>query len=74
MHDVLQVLQRAGEAVNAGHDQGVAGLHEVEQHLQLGPSIARAAAGLPGADHAAAGGTQRMLLNGEVLVERADAR
>jgi hypothetical protein len=31
--NVLQILQRARETVDAGDNQGVAWLHEVEQHL-----------------------------------------
>jgi hypothetical protein len=39
--------------------QGVAGLHEVEQHLQLAPAVASAAAGLLGADNPAACGFEQ---------------
>jgi hypothetical protein len=73
MHDVLQVLHGPGEPVDAGDDQGIAGLHEVEQRLQLGPAVTPAAAGRLGADHAAAGRFEGGVLNGEVLVEGADA-
>lgn len=44
-------------------------LHEIEQHLQLGPTITPVAADLLGADHFAAGRLQGGLLKAEVLVE-----
>jgi len=47
-------LQRPGEPVDAGDNQGAAGLHELEQHLQLGPAVASRAADLLGTDHLAA--------------------
>ena len=53
--------------------KGIAGLHEVEKHLQLGPTIAPAAAGLIGVDHAAVGCLEGRALDGEVLVEGTDA-
>ena len=67
MHDVLQVFHRPGEPVDAGDDQGVAGLHEVEQHLQLSPAIAARTAGLLGADHLAARCLEGGALDAEVL-------
>src|SRR4051812_17470154 len=70
--DVLEVLQRAGEPVDARDHQRVAGLHELEQHLQLGPAVTSRTAGRLGADHATAGGAQRPVLEGEVLVEGTD--
>jgi len=42
MHDILQVFHGPGQPVDARHHQGVAGLHEVEQHLQLGSVLTRA--------------------------------
>jgi len=69
VHDVLEVLQRAREAVDAGDHQRVAGLHEVEQHLQLGPPVAAGAGRRLGADHLATGRLEGGALDGEVLVE-----
>ena len=72
MHDVLQVLHRAGEAINAGHNHGVTGLHEVEQHLQLGSSVAAGAACLLGANDFAARRLEGRTLDRKILVEGAD--
>ena len=33
VHDVLQVLQRTRQAIDAGDDERVAGAQEIEQHL-----------------------------------------
>ncbi len=59
-------------AVDAGDNQRVAGLHEVEQHLQLGQAATLRPAGLLGADHLAASRFEGGTLNAEVLVEGAD--
>jgi hypothetical protein len=73
VHDVLQVLHRAGEPVDARHDQGVAGLPEVEQDLQLGSAVAPRAARLLGAEHLAPRCFEGGTLDAEVLIEGADA-
>ena len=41
VHDVLEILQRAGEAVDTGDHERVAGLDEVEQRPQLVARCAR---------------------------------
>ncbi len=73
MHDVLQILHRPGQAIDAGDDQGVALAQEVEQDLQLAPPVAAGTGGLLGADDVAAGRLQRRALDGEILVDGADA-
>ena len=72
--NVLQVLQRPRETVDAGNNQGVAWLNEVEQHLQFGAPVAPIAAFLLSTDHAAPRRPQRPPLHGEILVQRGDAR
>jgi hypothetical protein len=55
VHDVLEILQRARQTVDAGDDdERVAGTQKVEQHLQLGAAIATRAAGFLRTDHLAA--------------------
>jgi len=49
-----QVLQRAGEPVQGGHDEGVAGLQELQRGAQLGP-VGVLAGLLVGEDPAAPG-------------------
>jgi len=61
------------KAIDAGHNQGVAWLHEVEQHLQFGSPVAAGTAGLLGADDGAAGRLEGGTLDREILVEGADA-
>jgi hypothetical protein len=56
VHDVLKVLQRARQTVDAGDDQGVAGAQKFEQNLQLSAAVAARATGLLGANHLAARG------------------
>ena len=73
MHDVLQVIHRAGEAIDAGYNQGVTGLHEVEQHLQLGPPVAAGTARLLGANDIAARRLEGRTLGREILIDGADA-
>ena len=70
--NVLQVLQRARETVDAGDNQGVAWLNEVEQHLQFGAAVAPVATFLFRTDHPASGRAQRLPLHGKVLVQRRD--
>jgi hypothetical protein len=72
MHDVLQVFHRAGKAIDASNDQGVTGLHEVEQDLQLGSPVAAGTAGRLGTNDTAAGRFEGRTLDREVLVESAD--
>ena len=67
--DVLEVSDRAGEAVDPGDHEGVALVQEVEQELQLGAALAPGTASLLGTDHLAAGGAQLLFLDREVLVE-----
>ncbi len=73
VYDVLQVSHRADEAIDAGHNQGVSGLHEVEQHLQLSSPIAAGTAGLLSANDSAAGRLEGCTLDRKILVESADA-
>ena len=40
VHDVLQVLHRSGEPVDASDHQCVAVIQEIEQHLELGAPVA----------------------------------
>ena len=72
MHDVLQVFHRAVKAIAAANDQGVTGLHEVEQHLQLGSPVAAGTACLLGAHDTAADRLKGRTLDREILVEGAD--
>jgi hypothetical protein len=37
---VLQILQGAGEPVDARDDQGIAGPQKIEQDPELGPAVA----------------------------------
>ena len=73
MHDVLEVLHRARQAVDAGDDEGVALIQKLDQYLQLGAAAAARAACLLGADDLASGRIQRGTLGGEILVDRGDA-
>jgi len=50
----------------------VAELHEVEQHLQLGPVVAPRAAGLLGTDYLTARCLENGAPNAELLIEGAD--
>ncbi len=61
-HDVPQVFHRPGKAIDAGRDQGVTGLHEVERHLRLGSPVAAGTA---------AGRLEGRTPDREVLAERA---
>ena len=54
VHDVLEVLQRARQTIDAGDDERVAGAQKVEQHLQLGAAVAARATGLLGTNYLAA--------------------
>ena len=72
VHDVLEVLQRTRQAVDAGDHERVAGAQEIEQQLQFGAAVATRAAGLLGPDHLAARRLQRGALDREVLVEGGD--
>ena len=68
MHDILEVLDAARQAIDPRHDQRVAPPQEIEQRLQLGAAGAAGAARLLGSDHVATGGAQRLLLQGEILI------
>jgi hypothetical protein len=69
VHDVLKVLQRARQAVDAGDHERVAGAQEIEQYLKFGAAVAARAACLLGPDHLAARRLQRGALDREILVE-----
>jgi hypothetical protein len=64
----------SGQAIDAGDHQHVARAEEVENGLELVAALGGRAAALLGADDFAAGSLQRRLLNGKVLIGRADAR
>ena len=68
--DVLQIFDRAGEAVDPGDHEDVAVVQKVEQQLQLSAACPPGTASLLGTDHPAAGGAQLFLLDRQVLVER----
>jgi hypothetical protein len=72
VHDVLQLLDRAGEAIDVGDDQDVAGVQEVQEGLQLGAPVAARVSRRLGADHRAASRLQGGPLDREVLVEGGD--
>jgi len=72
-YDVLQVLHRARQPVDAGDYERVALTQELEQPLQLGAVVAAGSTRLLGADDLAAGGPQRGALEGEILVEGGDS-
>jgi hypothetical protein len=61
--DVLQVADAAGQAVDAGDHQGVAGAQEVEKAQEFGPAVAARARRLLGADHFAASSSQCTFLD-----------
>jgi len=65
VHDVLEVLERTRETIDASDDRRVAGAQEVEQHLQFATAGAR----LLGADHLATSRFQPSALDRQVLVE-----
>ena len=67
VHDVLQILDAAREAINPGHDERVTPPQEIEQRRQLSSAGAAGAARLLGSNNVAAGGAQRLLLQGEIL-------
>src|ERR1700712_5371809 len=73
MHDVLQVFHRSSQAVDAGDDERVTWLHEVEQHLQLGAPISAAARGFLGPDDVTAGCFKHGPLQAQVLVDGRNA-
>ena len=54
VHDVLEVFQRAGQTIDSGDDERVAGAQKVEQHLELGAAVAARATGLLGTNYLAA--------------------
>src|SRR5262249_31094459 len=67
-HDVLEVADAAGEAIDPGHHQDVARPEEIEDDPQLLASLRGCAAPLLCPDCVAAGAAQRGLLNREVLI------
>src|SRR5262245_1271829 len=73
MDDVLNVSQAAGQAVDPGHNECVAGPEELHQCLKLGAPAAACTGRLLGADDGTSCGCQRRLLDGEVLIGGADA-
>jgi hypothetical protein len=56
VHDHLQVTQGTGQPINAGDDERLAGVNEVENGGELGATVERGAALLLLADDLAAGG------------------
>lgn len=74
IHDVLQILDAAREAIDPGHDQRVTLPREIEQRRQLGATGAAGAARLLSSNNVAASGAQRLLLQAEVLVAAGNAR
>src|SRR4051794_14185282 len=73
MNDVLQVLQRPRQTINARYDERVAGAQKIEQHLQLGAPVAARAARLLGADDLAPCRFQGSPLDRKVLIEGGNA-
>jgi hypothetical protein len=61
--DVLEVADAAGQAVDTGNHQGVAGAQKVKKALDFGPAVAACAGCLLGTDRLAAGGLQRPFLD-----------
>jgi hypothetical protein len=61
-NDVLEVTDRAGEPVDACHDQGVACTDEFEDGGELGSAGRRGAAHLLGPDDLAPGGLKGLML------------
>ncbi len=59
--------------VDAGNHQDIFRLYEGEQHLKLSQVVAPAAAGFLRAHQATASGLERGALDGEILIETADA-
>jgi hypothetical protein len=51
VHDVLQLLQRARQTIDAGDDERVTGAHEIEQHLQFAAPVAARPTRLLGSDY-----------------------
>jgi hypothetical protein len=62
----------SGEAINTGDHQDVALPQKIKNGLELVAALGRGAAAFLGADHFAAGGLQRRLLDGEILIGGAD--
>jgi hypothetical protein len=74
VHDVLQLADAAGEAINARDHQHVTLAQEVEDSVQFLPPHRAPAAVLLSTDHFTPSGFQRGPLDGQVLIDRADAR
>jgi hypothetical protein len=64
-HDVLKVANAAGEPVNAGDHENVAGPEEIENRPQFLAAFRRGAAALVGANNLAPCRLQRRLLDGK---------
>ena len=67
VHDILDVLQRPCQTIDAGDDERVAGAQEVEQDLQFGAPVAPRR--LLRTNNLAAGGLEGSSLDREILVE-----
>lgn len=74
MHEVLQVLHGAREAIGARRDDGIAFADAFEEHLQFGAAVAPHPALFLGEDYDAAGGFERGLLSAQVLICGRNAR
>ena len=68
----LEITHRARQAVDARDHQHLAGMDEIENGLQFGPSREGGAVAGLGADHGAARGLKRRQLGIEVLVRGRD--
>ena len=67
-HDILQVADGPGQAVDPRHHQLITGPHEVHEGGKLRTALASGARHLLGPDHRAARGTERGILDRKVLV------
>ena len=72
MNDILQILHRSGESVDARDHQGVTWSKEFEKDGKFGSSITARTTFFLGADHGASGSSQGTVLDREVLISRAD--
>jgi hypothetical protein len=73
-NDVLQVADGSRQAIDARHDEHVALADEIKKDAKLGAALARRSRHLLGADDVTAGRVEGLLLNREILIDRADAR
>lgn len=73
LHDVLQILDAACQAVDTRDHEGVSGPQERQQQGEFGAAVARGPADLLRAHDVAGGRPQGGLLRPEVLVDRGHA-